>query len=509
MKNNRIFCCLVALLMVWQCIMVTVLAAEDDAAEETAEETTAETTGETTVPETFPVVEPPTILTGDASVSNGCHTLDAKFPLGAKEQLLDTAKSSILYELNSGTLLYAWKPDEPVYPASLVKIMTALLVVENGDLSRTVTVTESALSAVPYDAVSVSMKAGETFTMQDLLYCMMVASANDACAVAAEAIAGSQDAFVTMMNSRAKEIGCTGTNFVNAHGLHDEKQYTTARDMGKILEKALEYDQFRKAFGAASYTVPATSLSEKRELGSTNYFISDKYGVVKFYDKRVTGGKSGSISNSDRSMATTAESGGLNLMSVVMSAVGVAEPDGYSLSYLGNFEETTELLEYGFDNFEVDQILHEGKSVAQYPVVGGENHVVGRPVSTVSSALPVGTTEQRLVWKYYRDEGDLSAPIEAGTPIGMVQVWYGTMCLAQSDMVAMNGSKVAQNTLVQPEQRSTSKSDFNGGIVLTVLGVAFAVIIGIVLVLVMIHLVRTWIIRARRRRRRKNRRRSR
>lgn len=449
----------------------------------------------------------PLLTVGDASVTNGCHTMDARVPLGGSQKMLDTAKSAVLYELNSGTLLYAYEPDLKVYPASLVKIMTALLVVENADLTATVEAKQDTLDSVPYDAVSIQIKAGEIFTVNDLLHAMLVESANDACAILAETVSDTQEEFVSLMNQRAAELGCSNTNFTNALGIHDENMYTTARDMGKILEEAVKYEAFRNAFGAEEYIIPANDISEERHLITTNYFaFADN--VVKFNDKRVTGGKSGAINTSDRSLVVTAQEGSLNLMSVVMSAEGVLEEDGYTLKVTGNFEETSELLQFGFDNYSVSQILYSGKSVAQFPVTGGENHVVGRPEQSVFSALPWGTTEDKLTWRYLQAQTGLEAPVIAGQSIGTVQVWYANLCLAQSDMVAMNSSKLEQNPF--DDQSGDGDAGLSGlGMVLQILGVIFGIVIGLAFLFVVVNLIRRAAVRARRKRRRRNRRRSR
>lgn len=507
MKKVRFFLVMLCLLLLFQTGVVPVFATEGG---DTAADTTT-ATDVTDATDAGPAIPPegeiPVVTGEDASVSNGCHTMDALISLGGSEKKVETAKSAILYELNSGTLLYAYQPNEKVYPASLVKIMTALLAVEDDHLEQTVTVTETALATVPYDALTVQLKAGETLTMKDLLYCMMVESANDACTVIAEQLAGSQEAFVARMNTRAKELGCTGTQFVNAHGLPDEQQYTTARDIGKIVETALQYDAFREVFGAVSYTVPETNCSQARYLVTTNYFMSTDRGVVKFRDSRFTGGKSGAISNTtDRSIACTAESGDLNLLCIVMGAEGTLEEDGYSLKRLGNFEEAAELMNYGFQNFMVSQILYEGKSVTQFPVTNGENQIVSRPVETVYSALPFGTTAEHLTWRYLRPNGELTAPVEKDDPVGTVQVWFGAVCLAQSDMVSMNGSVVYDKL---PGTETLTGDTGNGGQFLKILGIVFIVLLGLAVVYLGVKFIRAAIIRARRRRRRKNRRRSR
>ena len=136
---------------------------------------------------------------------------------------------------------------------------------------------------------------------------MMVGSANDAAAVIAEHIGTSQGAFVGLMNQRAKELGCENTQFMNANGLSHEEQYTTARDLAKITEAALHNEIFVELFSAIKYTVPATNKSEARELVTTNHLMSTET-VRNQFDERVTGGKTGALNTTDRSLICTAES---------------------------------------------------------------------------------------------------------------------------------------------------------------------------------------------------------
>ena len=157
-------------------------------------------------------------------IHNGCVSLDAQKPLGGSEQMLDTAKSALLYGLDSGTLIYAWNPDLPVDPSGMNKLMTALVALENTNPDDVVIVSRTALNSVAIGSVSAGLKAGEEITMRDLLYCMMVGSANDAAAVIAEYVGYSQEEFVTMMNDRARELGCENTVFLNPTGLTQEGQ---------------------------------------------------------------------------------------------------------------------------------------------------------------------------------------------------------------------------------------------------------------------------------------------
>jgi len=229
-----------------------------------------------------------------------------------------------------------------MYPASLVKIMTALLAIEKGSLTDEITVTENALEALPANSSTTDLQAGEIVTLEQLLYCLMVGSSNDAAVAIAEHIGGSQQEFLATMNQRAKELGCTGTNFVNPHGLHDDAQVTTARDMTRILAAAAKNEQFMAFFSATEYTMSATNLSEARELDSTNYLMLT--GKPLYYDSRVTGGRTGITTDRERCLAVTADQNGLSYIAVVLGAVPTFEEDGYSVRRHGTMRKQSSCL---------------------------------------------------------------------------------------------------------------------------------------------------------------------
>lgn len=369
------------------------------------------------------------------SVTSGCNTLDAGIPLKSGEQLLETAKAVILYELDSQTLVYAWNPDEQVDPSGMNKIMTALLALELGDPQAVVTVTKDALNSVEIGSVSAGLKAEEQITLKDLLYCMMVGSANDAAAVIAEHIGGDQESFVTLMNQRAQELGCSNTCFMNPTGLSEEGQYSTARDLAKITAAALEIELFTELFSAADYTVSATNKSEEKKIVTTNYLMS-KETVRNQYDERVTGGKTGALSTTDRSLICTAESGGSRYLSVVMSAQGTVTANGLAVKRFGSFEETRELLDHGFSGYSLRELLNENQVMEQFSVSGGENDVVVSPEAAVSVMLPNDATELDVTYKCVGLGGGISAPLKQGDPVGTLEVWFRSVCVAQCDLVA-------------------------------------------------------------------------
>ena len=172
-----------------------------------------------------------------------------------------TSASAVIMEDTSDTILYAKDMDTTLSPAGAVKIMTCLLALENSQLDDQVTMTETGVSGVTDGGAHISSQLGEVFTMEQCLYALMLASANDIALQVAEQIGGSVDAFVQKMNDRAKELGCTNTVFTNPTGLPDDNQHTTAHDLALIMQAAIRNDSFRTISGATSYTIPATNVS--------------------------------------------------------------------------------------------------------------------------------------------------------------------------------------------------------------------------------------------------------
>ena len=429
--------------------------------------------------------------------SQSADPLDAQTSIHGSGQLLDTAKSVILYEMETDTLVYSWNPDQRLDPSGMNKIMTALLAIELADPDAMVTVSRKALDSVQIGSVSAGLKAGEEISVKDLLYCMMVGSANDASAVIAEHIAGSQEDFVDLMNQRAKDLGCTDTNFMNSNGLSHDQQYSTARDLAKITLAALEDPFFRELFSAVSYTVPATNKSEPRELVTTNFLMS-KDTVRDQYDERVTGGKTGALSTTDRSLIATAEVDGVRYLSVVMSAQGTVTADGLSVKTFGSFEETRALLDYGFEDYAPRQLLYPEQVMDQVPVTDGENDVIVCPAAELTVMLPVDMAGVDVSYKLQLPEGGLTAPLEQGATVGTIQVWFRGQCVGQSDMVATYQVPLAgtRNIPLTPTGEEEAKYAWTtwlliGGIV--VLGL----LLGAGLVLVIRHKIREAKIRRR------------
>lgn len=434
-------------------------------------------------------------VSADPAVTSGCHSVDAAMTLSEEDKLVDTAKAVVLYELNSGTMLYTWNPDAKIYPTSMVKMMTVLVALENGDLDEMVTVTRSMRNQVPIGILGIDLKTNEEISLRDLLYCTMVASATDAAVIAAIHVGGSIDGFLQMMNDKAVQLGCKNTHYGNVHGLHDEQTYTTARDIARITEAALENEVFRTMFRTSDYTVPATNKSDERVITTTNHMMNAQN--KKYYDMRVTGGKTGATDEGGRCLTLTAEQNGMELLCVLMGATPTVAENG-SLSAYGSFEESKVLIDYAFEHYEFRQVFFDGQSLNQYPVEGGASHVVTQAASSVSTVMPVQVEENLLRWVYQENSTTVSAPVEKGQILGTVQVWYGSKCLAQTDMVAMNAVEKYQQPVIPQKPESV----FGGSWLLLLLALA-GIVVAVFLVILGMRI--TQIMRYRRKQRRRSR----
>ena len=351
------------------------------------------------------------------------------------------AKASLLVDAESGMVLHAQHEHDKLFPASITKVMTALLVFEAIDrgemtLDQPVTASVSAVSGLDEDGSSADIKAGETMTVEQLLYCMLVVSANEACHILGEQVAGSVDAFVEQMNQRAEELGCDNTHFVNPSGLHDPKHYTSAWDIYLFTREAMKYEDFMTICGTKAYIVPATNKSESRELHSTNYLISNWRALGYLYDG-AEGIKTGSTSDAGHCLVASAVRDSRRLISVVLGADVVGET-------VQSFTETSRLFDYGFNNYSTQVVLEEDEMICEVPVALSKESscVVVHPERTAEVLLPNDAKLEDLERRVTLAHDVANAPIAVGDELGTITISYkGTDCisvplLAQYDVSA-------------------------------------------------------------------------
>lgn len=434
--------------------------------------------------------------------SRSCYGIDANSSLLGNELEIENMKAAFMYELNSDSLLYSYNADEKMHPASLVKLLTAIVAIENGNPEDIVVVSNSAVESIPYDAVSDNaLQPGEEISLMDLLYLMMVGSANDAAAVIAEHIGGSQGQFVQMMNQYASDIGCVGTQIVNPHGLHNNDQYTTARDVARILDAAFDNETFRTVFSAIEYTVSATDKTEERYVSSRNSMMDTSSKL--YYDSRVIGGRTGVAGDGSRCLATVAENNGMQVVCVVMGSETVYQEDGYSAITVGSYKETSALLDAAFSGYQAAQILFAGQTFRQCAVIDGDSDVVLGPQVSVSTVLPQGVSLSDLTFHY--EDLPMQAPIAVGTMLSTVEIWHAGMCLATAELYALNSVPV-KTQLLQQESDSATRS---GGVnILITIIVIISVLVLVFLVVKFSNKIKILITLQKNRKRRRNHRRS-
>ncbi len=354
----------------------------------------------------------------------------------AAEALEIEARAAILVDVNSGEVLFEQSADAKQYPASLTKLMTALIVAEHCDFQELVEAKASAFSDLIAAGSSVGIKEGEIMSVENLLYCMLVSSGNDAANVLAEHAAGTLPQFYEMMNRKADELGCVGTHFVNAHGLHNENHYTTARDLYLITRAFVENEALMKIANTVSYVVPATNMTpNQRILNSTNYLISGT-STIKYIYTPARGIKTGTTTPAGYCLISSAEKNGMYLISVVLGA-GKDEASGDIMSFV----ETKRMFEWGFHNYSYQKIVNSGEPVVEVPVEMSQeaNAVVAVTQSEISYLMPSEFNAENVVITPWLYEEQLTAPVTKGQVLGEADVSYNGRSYGRVKLVALTG----------------------------------------------------------------------
>lgn len=247
------------------------------------------------------------------------------------------AESAILMDVVTETVLYSKNADKKQYPASITKIMTALLGCENLDMSADLVVSESAAYGIEAGSSSIYADTGEEFTVHEAMMAVMLESANEMSLAIAEEVSGSSKKFVELMNERAAQLGCTNTHFNNPNGLPDELHYTTANDMAKIAKAAWFNPLFRTYCTTSYFEIPPTNVQPE-----TRYFLNHHRMMEgqEYAYEGVLGGKTGYTEAAGHTLVTYAKRGSTVLMAVVLRSTG------------GGYSDTAALLDYGFNQFE-------------------------------------------------------------------------------------------------------------------------------------------------------------
>ena len=402
-------------------------------------------------------------------------------PAAALEDPDPHCVSAVLVDANHGEVLYEKKAYDKAYPASITKVMTALLVLEAIEegrlpLNTPVTVSEEAARKDFSNESTANLKPGEVLPVEELLYCLLLPSANDAAKALAEAVDGDIGLFVERMNRRAGELGCLSTHFLNPHGLHNDDHYTTAYDVSLFMTAALEHDLFRDIIYTPSHTVPATNTSGERFFYNTNGLISNLYYAGYVYDKCI-GGKTGTTDEAGRCLVAAAEDGDTLLISVILGSGVITLENGTQKQ--GQFTESSKLLKWGFQNFERVTITKGSEPVDKVAVTLSRqaDEVMVKPQGSIVRTLPKDLDMDRIETEITLFAKEVEAPVEEGQILGSMKLSYEGTVYGTLDLVAVNS--VERSELLYKKEQFLAFFRQSG--IKILLGIVLLVIVCVVL----------------------------
>lgn len=353
-----------------------------------------------------------------------------------------TAPNVLLSETDTGKILYEKNIDEKIYPASITKLMTAILVVENCELDDIVTVSENAVISVPSGYVNANLQIEEELTVNDLLHVMLIPSANDAANALAEHVAGSIESFSSMMNTKAKELGCTGSNFTNPSGLHQNEHYTTVRDLQLISKVAISNDTIRNIIKKTTYTLPKTNkyTGNSRIFTTTNYMIREN--LTKYYSEYCIGGKTGYTEYAKNCVVEYIEKDNIKLTAIVMGEDAVVKGK--------KFLDVKQLVEYIYKNYETKNLAKSHEKLETIKIANGTREtknldVIYKNDINILEKRDINIDNVEKSIKYTK----INAPITKGDIIGIIKYTYEGIEY-ETELIADNNveeSKFLRNTL--------------------------------------------------------------
>lgn len=320
-------------------------------------------------------------------------------------------KAVVLMDAASGRVLYSQNKNDRLPPASLTKIMTAMLVVENGNLDQEVQASEH---AVKTGESTIYLQVGETLTVRELLYACMLPSANDASTALAETIGGTDSAFVELMNQRASDLGMADTHFCNPHGLETAGHYTSAYDLALLTRQAMTYPIFRQVVATKRMSLPWAGRTEPRIILNENRLLYRYDGAL--------GGKTGYTKKAGNCVVGAARRGDMELIVVSMNSTTV-------------YEDLQQMLDYGFAHFKMVDLAPADQISAEVKVLSGKaKTITARPASDLLVAVQ---PEEKAMLSYkVIPESQVLAPVKAGDPVGTCCIYLNEKEVGRVNLIA-------------------------------------------------------------------------
>ena len=341
-----------------------------------------------------------------------------------------TAQSAILMDATTGTILCGKDIDARMYPASLTKILTAILVIERLDMDSRVIIDDEVVNT--YTSWSdVKLSVGDVVTVEQALYLLLMESNNAIAVALAKTVAGSVEAFADLMNARAAELQCSDTHFVTPNGLHNEDHYTTARDLATMTRYALTLPLFVKASGCTAYDFPKTKITSARSLTNTNWLLTGNHKLYVGNDLRDVGydgvisGKTGTTPEAGGCLMTAAKRDDTTLIAVVLQAG--KSSDGYVSRYV----DLIKYLDWGFERYYTVKAMNADALLGTAPVKRGSTLEVD-VIAPEDRFVTLPTTQSSDSISYKTELfGVLQAPVKAGETAGTYKLYAGDTLIGE------------------------------------------------------------------------------
>ncbi len=338
-----------------------------------------------------------------------------------------SAEAVYVVNLDTDTVVYQKNANKKMYPASLTKLMTTILAFENTtDLDNTMvrcgaTVWDEFINMglKSSDISSAGIIPGEDRSMRDLLYCMLLPSANEAASIVASYVGGSRSDFVAMMNQKAQELGAVSTHYVNPHGLHDEDQYTTAQDMYLIAKYAMQIPGFMEIATTNSYTLVASNKRGQEYISTTNRM---QVPGSDMYYQYIRGVKTGTTDEAGRCFISTATKDGYTYLIVLLGAP-IYDETGARHSQNKAFEDTKQLYQWAFDSFEVKELLNNEQPIAEVELKlnWDKDYLHLRPETSFTALVPRTVGDGDVIQRF-NVPSFVNAPVKKGDVVGTVEL---------------------------------------------------------------------------------------
>lgn len=358
------------------------------------------------------------------------------------------SEAGIVMDIDSGAILYAKNIDNPHYPASITKILTALVALEHNELTDIVTITPEDYNFLKRGDNHIGLKNGEEITMEDALHGTLLASGNEVAHAVASNTEGGYDNFLKLMNEKAKELGCMNSNFTNSHGLHDDNHYTSARDMALIGAAAFKNEDFRRITATLQYTIPITNITnETRTFQQHHKMLFDWRS--QYYEYCV-GGKTGYTDDALSTLVTFATKDDVNLVAVVLRAHGTGN----------TYVDTRAMLDYAFENFSKVSVTVDTVEAKGLKSVGENAHVM----------IPTGITFEQL-------DCNVENPTELEDKTGKVVYAYEGQVVGEFEMTITDEYYNELHGIEEKKEENTGDSSKANSVLSIVLKILLVVVI--------------------------------